>query len=159
MRARGLLAAAVAAGGFAPSIYPAPVRSRGGALAACPNPSGLRTFDEAALERAFHVAAGFDEISEASDLRNSDRSFWPAVRRFWRGRKPGRGVLNQASYGSERGAKMAYAPIIRRSCGGGLVDVSLSIEVGPRVRHNCDACISSLFFVDRRGRDLVYYIY
>jgi hypothetical protein len=159
LSARGLLAAVLAATGFAPSIYPAPLRSRGGALAACPSPSGLEQFDAAAVKRARTVAAKFDELSEASDIRNSDRAFWPSVRAMWRSHEPGRGVLNQAVYGDAKGTSMEYAPIVRRSCGSALVKLSLSVGVGPRVRHNCEACISTLFFVERRDHDLVYYLY
>lgn len=154
----GAAVACAAAVAFPSSIYPPPVKARGGALAACPNPSGLEPFNATARKGAVNVALGFEEVSLASDLRNSDRALWPQVRHAWRARSPktGRGGLVLA--GSAGGRSIAYATVVRYSCGSALVDDSLSVALAPRRRHGCAACVSSAFLVDRRGHALVYWL-
>jgi hypothetical protein len=61
--------------------------------------------------------------------------------------------------GSQPGPNIAFAVIVRYACGSQLLAKSLSVGVRARQRHGCDACVSSLFFVDRRGRALIYYLY
>lgn len=144
---------------FPPSIYPQPVHSRGGALTACPNPAGAEPFTAAARTAAITIARRYDHVSEAADLRDSDRAWWPSVRRMWRSGKPGQGVSYQVVYGSTVGPRIAYSVVIAYSCGRRLASDSLSVGVGPRQRDGCDACISSLFFIDRRAHPLIYYLY
>ncbi len=141
------------------STYPQPVHSRGGALAACPSPAGAERFTAAVRTAAITIAGRYDRVSEATDLRNSDRAWWPDVRRMWRSGSPGRGVSYQVVTGASVGPGIAYSGVIAYSCGRRLASDSLSVYLGPRRRHGCDACISSLFFVDRRGHPLIYYLY
>jgi hypothetical protein len=47
---------------------------------------------------------------------------------------------------------------VGRSCGQALVARSLSVVIGPHPRPDCD-CTRTLFFVDRRGRSLLYYVH
>jgi hypothetical protein len=154
-----VLASAALASQLPGSVYPPPVAARGGALGACPNPVGLERFDPATTRLAVRIAAGYDHTSLAVDLRNSDRAWWPQVRQMWRTGKPGQGVDSQVVEGSQPGPNIAFAVIVRYACGSQLLAKSLSVGVGPRYRHGCDACVSSLFFVDRRGRALIYYLY
>jgi len=156
------IGAGAAGTAYPPSVYPPPVEARpGGGLAACPNQSGLETFGVAATRLAVGIADTYDRHSLRSDLRNSDRAWWPEVRRTWRSGKPGRGVTYQVVYGSEPLSRSGYSVIVRSSCGSALVAKSLLVNIGPRQTHPpyCEACISQLFFVDRRGRALIYYLY
>jgi hypothetical protein len=157
------VAAAAAVGQFPVSVYPTPVKARaGGALAACPNPAGLERFDSTTTKAAVRIAGSYERISLANDLRNSDRAWWPQVRDAWRSGKPSKEALNRVVYGSgEPLARNGYSVIVRFSCGNALVAKSLIVGIGPRQTHPpyCDACISTLFFVDRRGRALIYYLY
>jgi hypothetical protein len=155
-------AAADAAGRFPDSVYPPPVAARaGGALGACPNPAGLERFNAAAAKLAARIAGSYGRRSLSVDLRGSDRAWWPQVRRMWRSGKPGDGTLNQVVYGTRRGPDIAYAAVVRYSCGAALTAKSLTVGVGPRQTRPpyCSACRSTLFFVDRRGRALLYYLY
>ena len=151
---------AAASGGFPPSIYPPPVHSRGGALAACPNPAGLERFNIYAIATATVLARGYALISEATDLGISDRARWPQVRRMWQGRRLDKGSVGQIS-GQGPAVRSAYSVIVRFSCGQSLVAKSLVVDVGPRPTHapSCGDCVSQLFFVDRRNHPLIYYVH
>jgi hypothetical protein len=153
------VASAAPADPFPGSVYPPPVASRGGALGACPNPAGLERFDPTTIKLAVRIAGGYDRTSLAVDLRNSDRAWWPQVRHMWRSGTPGQGVDSQVVEGSQSGPNIAFAVIVGYACGSTLLAKSLTVAVGPRYRHGCDACVSSLFFVDRCGRALIYYLY
>jgi hypothetical protein len=158
----GHLAGTGSSSQFPKSSYPPAVRARArGALSACPNPAGLDRFDSKSRESAARIAARYDRNSESVDLHDSDRAWWPQVRQMWRSRKPGKGVVNQEVYGSHPASTIAYAVIIRYSCGSRLPAKSLSIGIGPRQTQPpyCDACVSTLFFVDHRGHPLIYYLY
>jgi hypothetical protein len=67
----------------------------------------------------------------------------------------------RAIYGSGKLSWSAYSVLVRSSCGRALVGNSLIVDVGPRQTHppHCYACVSTLFFLDRRGRALSYYLY
>ena len=145
------VATATAPGGFPRSIYPPPVRSRGGALTACPNPQGLQPVAVAARTAAVKSATRFNPSSRAFDLRGSDRAWWPLV-----GRVPD--PVNEVVDNSEPLTRSGYSVIVRFSCGSSLVSKSLEVTVGPR-NARCDACRSQLFFVNRRGHTLLYYVY
>jgi hypothetical protein len=151
------VATAAASGTFPSSIYPPPVRGRG-AVSPCPNPAGLERFTRPVRRAAVASASRYDRVSEAVDLRASDRAWWPHVRHMWRTGKPGTGFENQVVEGSEGLRRSAYAVIVRFSCGRSLVSLSLQVGIGPHDM-NCDACRSQLWFVDRRGHALLYYVY
>jgi hypothetical protein len=150
---------ALASNSYSPSIYQPPVHSRGGALTACPNATGLESFNIAAITRAAVIARRYGLISVATDLRVSDRAWWPQVRAIWRRRvKPLKELENQIVDGSEALAKSGYAVIARFSCGQSLVSKSLEVTIGPS-HMRCAACRSQLWFVDRRGHTLLYYVH
>ncbi len=157
------LSVAAAATGHPASVYPPPVKARaGGALAACPNPAGLERFNSTTTKLAIRIAGSYDRISLAHDLHGSDRAWWPQVREMWKSGKPSEEALHDVVYGSgEPLARNSYAVIVRFSCGQSLVAKSLTVGIGPRQSHPpyCEACISSMFFVDRRGQALIYYLY
>jgi hypothetical protein len=154
--------AAVASGagassGFPPWIYPPIVHGRG-AVSSCPSPEGLDPFTASATSAAVESASRYDRVSEAVDLRASDRAWWPQVRALWHRGKPAKGAANQVVDGSEPLDRSGYAVIARASCGQSLVSRSLEVTIGPR-HMRCDACRSQLWFVDRLGHALLYYVY
>jgi hypothetical protein len=154
----GVASGAAASGGFPPSIYPPPVHGRG-AVSPCPNPEGLDPFTPSVTSAAVESANRFLQVSEAIDLHDSDRAWWPQVRAMWRRRgTPAKGLENQVVDGSEPLDSSGYAVIARFSCGQSLVSKSLQVTIGPR-HMRCDACRSQLWFVDRRGHALLYYVY
>lgn len=136
---------------FPRSIYPPPVRSRGGALAACPNPAGLQPVTGAARTAALQSATRYSSSSRSFDLRGSDRAWWPQLRQV-------PNPVNEVVDGSEPLSRSGYAVIVRFSCGGSLVLQSLEVTVGPR-HARCAACRSQFLFVNRRGHALLYYVY
>jgi hypothetical protein len=149
-------ATAAASGGFPPTIYPPPLHSRGGALAACPSPTGLRPVNLAATSGAVASASDYAHTSQALGLRASDRAWWPQVRSIWREGRPQ--LATEVVEGSGPLSRSDYSTIVRFSCGSSLVAKSILVLVGPP-HMRCDACRSKLFFVNRRGRALLYYIY
>jgi hypothetical protein len=154
------VAVASGASQFPASVYPPPVKARaGGALAACPNPAGLERFNGTSTTLAVKIATSYHLTNLTVDLDHSDRAWWPEVRKMWRSRVPGKGVVTQESHSSEPAPKSAYSVIVRFSCGAKLVAKSLAVSIGPHQTHPpyCGDCISTLFFVNRRSRPLIYY--
>jgi hypothetical protein len=151
--------ASAAAGRFPPAVYPSPVPSAaGGALAACPNPAGLERFDLQAKHSVLRAATTYGRVSLAVDMRNSDRAWWPRLREMWRSDHPAAGATSEVAGGLSPGPKTAYAVVVRFSCGSTLVRKSIAVYLAPRERHNCDACVSSVYFIDRRGHALIYWV-
>lgn len=146
-----------------PSVYPPPVKAHpDGALGACPSPSGLEAFNARARKLAGAIAHSYGHASLAVDLRNSDRAWWPHVRAMWRW--PAKERAEEVVYGFGTGSRYSggYSPLLVFSCGEALVTKTVGVGVGPRQSgHNrgCNACISTLFFVNRRGKPLIYYEY
>ena len=152
------VASGTASSRFPPSVYPPPVHGRG-AVSPCPNPEGLAPFTPSVTSAAVESANRYLQLSKAIDLRASDQAWWPQVRAMWRRRgKPAKGLENQVVDGSEPLDRSGYAVIARFSCGQSLVSKSLQVTVGPR-HMRCAACRSQLWFVDRRGHALLYYVY
>jgi hypothetical protein len=154
---------AAAAGGFPPSIYPSPVAAvPGHALALCPNRQGLDPFTSPAVRLALRAAASYGRQNLDTDLRNSDRAWWPQVRRMWRTGRPGTGLSNHVVLGSESTAQSAFAVFMGPACGSTTLRKSLMVTVGPSQAGSaphCSACNSHLFFINRRGRPLIYFLY
>jgi hypothetical protein len=153
----GGLAVTAAATEFSASVYPPPVASRGGGLAACPNPAGLERFNSTSRKVAVHVAGSYGRVSLTFDLQHSDRAWWPTVRQMWRLAEPGKWLSFQIVRGSALGPHMFQSGVARYSCGSTLVMESLDVVVGPRNLHNSSDSTVSLVFIDRRGRTLVYW--
>ena len=151
-------AAGAAAVRFPAAVYPPPVSSAGGALAACPSPAGLEPFDRRAKDSALRAASTYGRVSLDFDLRNSDRAWWPRLRELWRPDHPAAGATSEVAGGLSPGPKTAYAVIVRYSCGLALVRKSIAVYLAPRHRHNCDACVASVYFIDRRGHALIYWL-
>ena len=152
-----------ASGGFPPSIYPSPVvAAPGHALALCPNPQGLEPFTSAAARLARRAAASYDRQNLETDLRNSDRAWWPQVRRMWRRGRPVTGLTNHVVLGSEPTAQSGFAVFMSPACGTTTLKKSLMVTIGPSQAGSgphCSACNSHLFFINRRGRPLIYFLY
>lgn len=159
----GPFVSAVAAAGEAPSVYPPPVGSMGGALTACPNPVGLERFTAGTRTAARRAALRYGRVSLAVDLADSDRAWQPSVRAMWKGitgTPPGTGgeLVRKVQNASANG----YRVIVGRSCGQALVRRSLIVTVGPRPVPGtppCEACAESVFFVARHGHALIYFVY
>jgi hypothetical protein len=130
----------------------------GGALAACPNPAGLAPFGRRSKDSALRAASRYGRVSLAVDLRDSDRAWWPRLRELWRSDNPSAGAPGEVAGGLSAGPRTAYAAVVGFSCGSALVRKSIAVYLAPRQRHNCDACVSSLYFIDRRGRALIYWV-
>jgi hypothetical protein len=154
----GVASGAASSGAFPEAFYPPPVHSRGGAVSPCPNPEGLQPFTPRGMSAAVQSASRYDRVSEAVDLRASDRAWWAQVRALWRTGRPSKGAKSQVVDGSGPLDSGAYAVIVRFSRGQSLVSRSLEVTVGPR-NEPCSACRSQLFFLDRRGHALLYYVY
>lgn len=163
--ADGLLAASGAlasvTSGFSPSVYPAPLKAHAhGAMTSCPNPSGLQPFDRAAEKQAVAITAGYHRISLSYDERHSDQTLWASLHGLWAGTghtAKGKIVI----YGAQPLAQTPYASIVRFSCGKALVAHSYVLESGPsrKATQRCSACVSQLFFIDRRNHPLAYFEY
>ena len=123
-----------------------------------PNPDGLRAFTPLVTSAAIASAGRYDRVSEAVDLRASDRAWWAAVQALWHTGRPAKGAEDQVVDGAEALGRSGYAVIVRASCGNALVARSLQVTIGPR-HTRCAACRSQLFFVNRRGHALLYYVY
>jgi len=148
---------AVATGtSFPPTIYPPPVASKGAAMSLCPNASGLEQFTPAAIELARAAATVYGRKSLATDLRDSDRAWWPYVRRMWAAKLPATG--SQAVLEQGPAATSGYQVFLKPACGSAIVAKTFIVTIGP-AHATCEACRSQLFFVDRRGHALAYYLY
>jgi hypothetical protein len=154
-----LVAATVAfAATFPARYYPAPVVSKGGALSLCPSSAGLAPFSAATVKAATYAADAYPMVNETAGLALSDQAWWPQVRSESRNNKVG--PTGWTPTRSEPLVKAGdLSSIIRRSCGQALVRLSELVGVAPNGRGNCDACRSNLFFLNRHGRTLLYYIY
>jgi hypothetical protein len=140
--------------------YPPPVRSRGGALRLCPRAAGLVPFTAGARAAARSSSLSYGRVSLSRDLADSDRAWQPSVRAMWHGHPSG-ASQDVRIRGVSGGDATPYRVIVHRSCGGGLISRSLAVAVGPLTQPGeaeCDACAET-FFVDRRGRALIYFVY
>jgi hypothetical protein len=155
--AAALAAGAAASGRFPRSTYPPSIHGRG-AVSLCPNPEGLEPFTQSARRGAIESASRYGRVSETVDVGASDRAWWPQVRALWRTGQPAKGAENQVVDGSEALGASGYAVITRFSCGQSLVSRSLEVTIGPR-NMRCEACRAQLWFVNRRGHALLYYVY
>ena len=156
-------AIAMASSHFLATVYPPPVPSRpGAAFSACPSPSGLERFDAATIKLAKQRALRYGHVSLTTDLIHSDRSFWPMLRRFWRGVKHGvwLGGLQAVREAQIGGPKMVWSVVVGNDCGAKLVADSLNLVVTVRHLQRCADCngVNELF-IDRRGVPLVYMVH
>lgn len=141
--------------------HPAPVQAKPGhAVALCPNPAGLRPFGLSATRLALEAAALYDRRSMATDLRNADRAWWPRVRAVWR--SSGASRSTSVVLGSQPARSSGFHVFLRPACGTATVSRSLMVTVGPSQAGpgpHCDACNSHLFYVNRRGQPLLWFVY
>ena len=158
----GAAVAAVAVDQFPAAVYPQSVAATPDhALALCPNPSGLVAFSAKARKAAVQAAKAYDRASLAADLRNSDRAWWSNVRKMWASGHPGTDVEKRVVLGSGPTAASGLSVFMGPACGASTLAKSLMVTIGPPQSPGnvCDACRSHLFFVDRAGRPLIYYLY
>lgn len=138
---------------FPTRYYPAPIPSKGGALSRCPSPTGLERFSSATVKAANLAAASYTSVNETAALALSDRAYWPQVHKTWT--RSGFVPNGQVVVSSEPLAKSGYSPVVRGSCGKSLVPLT-QLVITETKRSKCVACQSRLFFLNRRGRVLVY---
>jgi hypothetical protein len=152
-----------ASDGFPASIYPSAVAAvPGHALALCPNLQGLEPFTSTTLSLARRAAWSYGRNSLDTDLRNSDRAWWPEVRRMWGTGRPGTGFAGHVVLGFEPTARSGFAVFAGPACGTATLKRSLMVTIGPsqvRPGPHCSACNSHLFFINRHGRPLIYFLY
>lgn len=141
-----------------PSDSPSPAAPNSG-LSQCPNANGLESFDAAASQGAVAEAGSYGHDSESSDLANSDPAWKAQVRASWS--QNGASNDNVAVGSPESVDSLAAAVIIRRACGDDLVTKSIAVPVRPQGADTsgCNACAYTIFFVDRGGQPLVYFVY
>lgn len=144
------------------ALAPSPVRARPGhAVALCPNPSGLEAFAPSARQRAAREAGAYGRRSLAADLANTDRAWWPHVRALWN-TQTARKQSNDVVLGSEPATRSGFAVFLRPACGAATLRRTLMVTLGPSQAGpgpHCDACNAHLFYVERRGRPLLWFIY
>jgi hypothetical protein len=136
------------------------VASQGGALTACPNPTGLRAFSRAAKEEANRIALSYGHVSLSADLAHADPSWWDDVRSEWVSSSPAAGK-RATVLASAPAARNAYGTIVRRSCGLRLIHRSWTVVAGPPQKGSgphCNACNGTFFLVNRLGHPLVYFV-
>ena len=128
------------------------------ALLACPSSKGLAPFTAHTKMAADHEAAIFDRLSLKEDLRISDQSWWPQVREMWKAQQASPEL--QLSGTVRPGvplAQTAYSVLIPSKCGRKLVEDSLMVTLLPLQQPTSTG--TSLFFLNRDGRVLVYFVY
>jgi hypothetical protein len=119
----------------------------------------LEPFDAEATQGAVAEAGSYGHDSESSDLANSDPSWQAQVHASW----SQNGASNdKIVVGSPRSAdSLDAAMIIRHACGDNLVTESIAVPVRPQSANTtgCNACAYTVFFVNRGGQPLVYFVY
>jgi len=143
------------------ATHPSPVKAKPGhAVALCPNLTGLGAFSAASTRLASQMAGIYDRRSLATDLRNTDRAWWPRVRALWR--SSGASRSGAVVLGSQSAATSGFAVFLRPACDTATVSRSLMVTVGPNrfgPGPHCNACNSHFFYVSRGGRPLLWFIY
>ena len=144
------------------ALHPPPVTANPGhAVALCPDPRSLQLFTSVAKRRAAREADAYGRRSLALDLANADQAWWPHVRALWKTRA----ARKHSSYvvlGSEPATRSGFAVFLRPACGTSTLQRTLMVTVGPSQAGpgpHCDACNVHLFYVERRGRPLLWFIY
>jgi len=119
-------------------------------------------FTPAAVANAVQEAGDFPNASNATERLASDRSFWPRLH----GSKPGFGLIATDTFSPEPhvgvgvGGPAFY--LIERSCGSRVVKATESVVLVPLQpdgqAQNCD-CRVSLFYIDRQGHAMLYFLF
>lgn len=146
---------------FPPSVYPPSMTAaHNGALGRCPSESGVEAFAPALRAHVRPIVATYGRVDEQTDLKNSDRAWWPQVTKLWklhRGRNTSTLVRK-----IEPASKSPYALIVRHSCGSNVLGRSLAVTAIPPpapYAKPCSACAITVFFLERRGHPLIYYVH
>ncbi len=158
------VAVAATASEFPVSVHLPPVKARSrGALEYCPNREGRARFTRAARTSARAVVEDYGRISLAHDLADTDRSWQAEVRAMWVGKAASRAPQSTTRVVDVTAASAnAYSVIVRYACGGALVRHSLTVTSAPKQTPReplCQACRTTFFLIDRRGRALIYFVY
>lgn len=140
----------IGAPGFPSSIYPAAQPASGSDLFACPSSEGLEPFNAATTAAAAAIAKEFNS-SFSSDLEYSDRAWWQGDFE----------LLETDNVGGEHtvllsqpAAKDSLSATVIAACGDQVVNDSLVVDIGQSAYGDE---VSHLYFLDRRGRALVYF--
>jgi hypothetical protein len=153
---------ALGAPGFPNSIYPAPLPSATVALGACPNPAGLEPFDQQTQAAALRLLRTLAPNSLIAVLQQTDRSWWPNV--ATRSPQVPTGTTATELISAEPASQSPYSILVKSACGAQLLQDSLAVVVGPPGSNSpgpayCDACRATVFFLNRSGHPLVYFLY
>jgi len=144
------------------ALHPSPVQARPGhGVELCPNPNGLQVFTSVVRQRAVLAASAYGRRSLAVDLANTDRAWWQHVRALWKTRTAQKHSTDVV-VGSEPAALSGFAVFLRPACGAATLDRTLMVTVGPSQAGSgphCDACNAHFFYLERRGRPMLWFIY
>lgn len=146
----------------ASSVYPAPTKSRGGALTACPSLRGLQAFSHRAVRKARREVSRFARVSLSYDIAVSDPAWQSNVRAAWKqkGELPGLGP--EFVLGPFR--EIPYSGIVKYSCGRAILSHTVTLRTVPGRDHKsdppgCVACRTTYFLLNRHGHPLIYFVY
>ena len=139
---------------FRSSVYPRPSPARGSDLQSCPSTEGVEPFNAKATASARALAKRFNAFTSSlyGDLQSSDRSWWKSVFAEWVGYGYDRD--NHTVLSVQPARRDTFAAAVARACGGKLLRDSLVVDVGPSAY---SFQVSHLYFLDRRGRPLIYF--
>jgi sugar lactone lactonase YvrE len=137
------------ASGFPVSLYPASRKSNTSAFPSCPSAVGLEPFTHAAVADALMIASKYQSSQFASDLADSDRSWWPQA--FAEYKNADLGVHSVRRWESAEQTPIGEA--IGRACGQRVVRDSIEVSIG---RSGFSDAIGSLYLLDRNGHPMVY---
>jgi hypothetical protein len=165
---------ALGAPGFPASVYPLAHRgAKPGTIASCPSNSGLQPPNDVARRQALRTAQRLETRSFASDLHDTDRSYWPGIQAGWQAhrnwqtpaapRKRSRVYLLYSGRlsGLEQPTGVPnLAPYVGEGCGERtLRDTFIAIYGPARSQDQASGLQNADLFVVRHGRALLYFSY
>jgi hypothetical protein len=161
---------AVGAAGFPASVYPLSHRGlHPGSVTTCPSAAGLQAPTSQTRRTAVAISKLLDSGSFLSDLRATDRAYWPAIASTWRHHRywqtPTAPLRPSHAHILHTGMLSAPWPglgvpdpknWVRESCGAAVMRRSYVVAAGPP---QSGALQQVEVFVVRGGRPLLYFSY
>lgn len=140
------------ASGFPAALYPPARGSNGPALRSCPSDAGLERFTPSTTRDAERIARTYLSSQFAADIAVTDRAWWTSdFNDFTNGEDLGKHTVT----GEAPASKTAAANELARACGATLVNDSLAVTDRPS---GYSSFAGTLYFLDRAGHPLVYYV-
>jgi hypothetical protein len=146
------------AAGFPATIYPAAGSRRPANVTAhCPNPAGLVTSPPSMRAEAMAVVTGLGQ-SFGSDLKLSDRAYWPLALAQWKSGAPVVTAQSAVDYSGPLEARPARGPAalprnVRTACGN-LIARDTWLVIARTTQH--PAAQTDYLLLDRAGHVLVW---